>query len=394
MRILFLSTWFPYPQDNGSKIRVFNLLKALSTEHQVHLVAFCFGTARPDMESSLDAICRSIHTMDLDPFEINRTTAVQRFLSLDPVVTRPISAMDDLVDQILVSDDYDVVIASGEIMASYALRAGRESTKVLEEHNSFSRLMYDRYRKSESAWYKVRNWASYQKTRRFERRIFSEFDLVTMVSEQDKSFSEQTVRKNGAKVEVVPNGVDCQFNRPGLAAPVAGRLIYSGALTYSANFDAMAYFLKEIYPLIKRKVPSVSLVITGSLDGVDVEQLALDNTVCLTGYMDDIRLEIASAGALVVPLRVGGGSRLKILEAMALGTPVIATSKAAEGLNITDGKELLIADDPAVFADRTVRLLEQEDLRKRLTKMGRQSVQRQYDWRQIGRNFVSLIGRT
>ncbi len=175
------------------------------------------------------------------------------------------------------------------------------------------------------------------------------------------------------KIEIVPNGVDCQLNRPRLATPIPGRLVYSGALTYSANYDAMDYFLKEIYPLIRRKMPIVSLVITGSIDGVAIEQLALDESVRLTGYVDDIRLEIASAMALVAPLRVGGGSRLKILEAMALGTSIIATAKGVEGLAVSDENDLLIADDPAVFAEQTVRLLEHEDLRIKLTQRARET---------------------
>jgi glycosyltransferase involved in cell wall biosynthesis len=254
--------------------------------------------------------------------------------------------------------------------------------------------MYDRFKNTDSNWQKSRNWVSYQKTRLYERKTFAQFDLVTMVSKQDKLFSERHVCGTDVKVDVVPNGVDCRFNRPGLASPVPGRLVYSGALTYSVNFDAMDYFLQEIYPLIKRKVPSVSLVITGSLEGVKIEQLALDDSISLTGYVDDIRREIASAMALVVPLRVGGGSRLKILEAMALGTPVVATTKGVEGLDVRAGKDLLITDDPMEFADQTVRLLLEEDLRQGLISNGRRTVQTQYDWQLIGRKYANLIEKT
>ena len=394
MRVLFLSSWFPYPPDNGSKIRVFHLLRALGKEHDVHLVAFCFGTALPEFESQLTTICRSVDTIDLDPFEKNRTNAFRRFISVEPVVNKPILEMAHLVEDILASNEFDVVIASGEAMASYALHAGKVVSKVLEEHNSFSRLMYDRFQGSDTSWQKIRNWVSYQKTRRYERETFALFDLVTMVSKQDKVFSEQYLHKTDVQIEVVPNGVDCQFNRPGLASPVPGRLVYSGALTFSANFDAMEYFLQEIYPVIKRKVPSVSLVITGSNEGVEIEQLALDESVCLTGYVEDIRLEVASAMALVAPLRVAGGSRLKILEAMALGTPVVATTKGAEGLDIAAGKELLTADNPTEFAAQTVRLLLEEDLRRRISNNGRRIVETQYDWQPIGREFTDLIEKT
>ena len=387
MRILFLSTWFPSPPDNGSKIRVYHLLRALAIDHDVSLVAFSFGTARPELESQLLMMCRSVDTINVDPFERNRENILRRFMSSKPVVSKPIPAMEQLVKQILASDDFDIVISSGEIMASYALQAEKVITKVLEEHNSFSRLMYDRFCRSESSILKSRTWASFQKTKRYERKLFPQFDLITMVSEQDKEFCERHVNSTRVKIEIVPNGVDCQLNRPGLATPIPGRLVYSGALTYSANYDAMDYFLKEIYPLIRRKMPIVSLVITGSIDGVAIEQLALDESVRLTGYVDDIRLEIASAMALVAPLRVGGGSRLKILEAMALGTSIIATAKGVEGLAVSDENDLLIADDPAVFAEQTVRLLEHEDLRIKLTQRARETVQMHYDWQQIRPKF-------
>jgi glycosyltransferase involved in cell wall biosynthesis len=200
-----------------------------------------------------------------------------------------------------------------------------------------------------------------------------------------------TLGDSAIPVEVIPNGVDCQHNQPGLAQPQPNTLVYNGALTYSANYDAMRWFLAEVYPRIKVQIPGVSLTITGATHGVDLAGLALDDTVRLTGFVADVRLPVAQATVCVTPIRQGGGTRLKILEAMALGTPVVATTKAAEGLEVTDGEHLLLADDPAAFAHRVLELLATPDLRQRLTANARRLVEQQYDWAAIGCRFVTLV---
>jgi glycosyltransferase involved in cell wall biosynthesis len=153
----------------------------------------------------------------------------------------------------------------------------------------------------------------------------------------------------------------------------------------------MRYFLADIYPGIRREVSNVSLTITGNTMGVRLKDLQLDDSVRLSGYVDDIKPVIARAAVCVVPLRQGGGTRLKILEAMALGTPVVATSKGAEGLDITPGRDILIADDPAEFAHEVIRLLRNSTLREQVTSNARRLVEQCYDWQQIGRRFVGLV---
>ena len=168
-------------------------------------------------------------------------------------------------------------------------------------------------------------------------------------------------------------------------------LIFTGAMTYGANYEAMEFFLQDVYPLVKARQPGVTLRITGSTQGVPLRRLPLDESVLLTGYVDDVRPLIWDSAVCVAPLRVGGGTRLKILEAMALGRPVVATSKGAEGLEVTHGYDILIADDPATFADCILRLLADPSLRERLAQAARQTVEEKYDWRIIGRRLDALL---
>lgn len=391
MKILFLSTWFPYPPDNGSKIRVYHLLRALAAQHEVTLASFAFGTANAASPGLLEHLYRDVHVVERNPFRRSRIEEMMRFASLSPIVTRPVPAMTNRVCAILRENAFDAVIASGEVMASYALLARSDAPLVLEEHNSMARWSRERYRNQEPLLGRIRCWMSWQKLRLYEAHLFRRFDLCTMVSEQDRSASMTMLPGYSGPVEFVPNGVDCEHNRPGIAEETPDTLIYNGALTYAANYDAMQYFLAQIYPRIRREVPEISLTITGSLDGVDLSGLALEESVNLSGYMDDVRPLVAGSAVCVIPVREGGGTRIKILEAMALGTPVVATLKGAEGLDVTPGQDVMIAHEPGEFAAQVIRLLGDPALRRQLAANGRRLVEQRYDWTSIGQRFMELI---
>jgi glycosyltransferase involved in cell wall biosynthesis len=298
--------------------------------------------------------------------------------------------MTDLVCQLHDEQPFDIAIASSAVMAPYAL-AVRGAPHILEEHNSHTRWMHDRYLAQTSLPQRVRCWMSWRKSVLYESRLFPQFDLVTMASERDASTTQNLLPEGNARVAVVPNGVDCGQFQPGLAEPEPDTLVFGGALAYHANYEAMQFFLQQVYPRIRSRCPDVTLLITGSTKGIDLENLHLDDSVTLTGFVDDIRPVVASAWTAIVPILSGGGTRIKILEAMALGTPVVATSKGAEGLDVTNGEHILLADDPLAFADHTIQLLQDPGLRERLAVRGRRLVEQHYDWAQIGQHFVDLI---
>lgn len=257
-----------------------------------------------------------------------------------------------------------------------------------------TRWAYERYRNAHHPVERVRRWVSWQKSRQYEAQMFRRFDLVTMVSTMDQLAAIALTGSAKPRIELVPNGVDCLFNRPGLARSRVNAMVYNGSLTYSANYDAVQWFLAEIYPRIRTQRPDATFVVTGSTGGIDTSELAPDDSVRLTGFVDDVRIPVAEATICVVPIRQGGGTRLKILEAMALGTAVVATRKGAEGLDVVDGEHLLLADDAATFASRSLELLADVDLRGRLTQNARRLVLERYDWAQIGDRFVSLVEET
>jgi glycosyltransferase involved in cell wall biosynthesis len=363
----------------------------LAARHRVTLLSFAFGTADTEGLDALQRFCQEVRVVERDPFQRDRLATLLRFLSAVPLVTRPLPEMVVLVRQTLEQATFDAIIASTTVMGAYALQAPPGTAKVLEEHNSMTRWMQERYLDQSNAVQRRRCWVSWQKTRTFERRLFRQFDLCTMVSEQDRVASQPLLPPGSGWIEVVPNGVDCEHNRPGIAEPRTGALVFNGSLTYSANYDAMQYFLIEIYPLIQQEEPSVSLTITGSLDGVDLGGLNLDGSVRLSGQVTDVRPLVAGASVCVVPVRQGGGTRLKILEAMALGTPVVATPKGAEGLQVKPGRDVLLGRDAEEFAAQVVRMLRDPILRENLSGHARRTVERRYEWTVLGRRFVDLV---
>jgi len=391
MKILFLSTWFPYPPDNGSKIRVYHLLRALQRKHETVVLSFCPGHALEDGADRLAIIPdRQVIPVDVDPFRYVHLPAVFKFLSPIPLAFWPSRVMGDRVASIARSGRWDAVVAIQVPAARYALRVAGVP-RLLDVDTAASFQARERFAEQSRTVNRLRTWASWQKARCYEARICKQFQVCTVVSRDEMALLADMVSGSPCRVEHSPNGVDCERNRPGLVQPAAHRLVFNGALTYSANYDAMRYFLAEVYPLIRSQQPEVALTITGSTQGVDLAGLGMQPGVRLSGYVDDVRPLVAGAWACVVPIRQGGGTRLKILEAMALGTPVVSTTKGAEGLDLAPGEEILIADEPADFAAQVVRLLRDADLRARLAANARRAVEARYDWRAIGQQFVELV---
>ena len=382
MRILVLSTWFPYPPDNGSKIRAHYLARALGDKHEVTLIAF-----RPDKPAAAD-LPANIKVIDVpaDPFRHVNLPQWIKYVSPIPLAFWPSRKMQEAVDRANRNTTWDVVVAIQTPVAQYATRV-RGAARVLDIDTSFSYQMYQRHGRQTG----LRTWLSWRKTHGYESRVVSRFHACTVVSSDEVDFVRSMTGKTACRVQVVPNGVDCQFHQAGQYPTRPNTLIYNGALTYSANYDAMQFFLSEVYPRLRSQVPDVSLTITGSTAGVDRSGLQLDDSVHFSGYVEDIRPIVGSADVCVVPIRQGSGTRLKILEAMALGVPVVSTGKGAEGLDVTDGQHVLIADDPAEFVARTYAVLNDTALRQRLILQARQLVEQRYDWHTVGQQFVRLV---
>jgi glycosyltransferase involved in cell wall biosynthesis len=237
---------------------------------------------------------------------------------------------------------------------------------------------------------RIRNGLTWWKYQIYLRGLFRKITASTVVSEQEKNLL-QSVVPTAAQVMVVPNCMKLQDYADVTAPQRPDSLIYTGSFRYYVNHDAMVWFLREIYPLIQARCPQVNLIITGDPDG---RPLPAATGVEQTGTVDDVRPWVASARVALAPLQTGGGTRLKILEAMALRTPVVSTSKGAEGLDAQPGVHLLVADAPHDFADAVVRLLQDEDLHHRLSVAGYDLVNQKYNWDSVLPGFLQLVERS
>ena len=390
MKVLFLSSWFPYPPDNGSRIRIFNLIKQLSKEHDITLLSFSRDSeVTEDRLQTMQQYCSTVQVMPLAPFRPSSFRSILGLFSPRPrsFVDTYSRQMQRAVEQARKEEDFSVVIASEIATAPYAVTL-EGLPRILEELQLAT--FREQYTSQSCVGRRLRYGLTWWKTKRFTAHLLRQFDGCTVASQQERA-NVLSIAPNYRRVVVVPNGVDLDWYKGDFGAPEPGTLVFPGALTYSANFDAIAFFLHQVFPLIKARRPGAILRITGKTNGVLVDRLPLDESVILTGYLDDVRPTVAQSWACVVPLRVGGGTRLKVLEAMALGTPVVSTSKGAEGLEVTPGEDILIADEPTEFADAVLRLLDDPALRAKLAANGRRLVRERYGWEQIGKKLDQLL---
>jgi glycosyltransferase involved in cell wall biosynthesis len=234
------------------------------------------------------------------------------------------------------------------------------------------------------------SFAQWQKLRLYEARVMRASDLVLAVADEDRAILRRLAP--GANVGVVPNGVDTTyFSRAALTRDRAGplafappTLVFSGTLDFRPNVDAMTWFVHEVLPRLRDRHPNLRLLVVGRRPAPALRQLARDGAIALTGEVPDARPYIAGASAYVVPMRIGGGVRLKLLEALSLEAPVVSTAMGAEGVaGLQGGEHCLLADDPAGFAAEVLRLIDDPALGRRLGAAGRALVREHYDWSTI-----------
>jgi len=377
MKLLAVSSWFPYPPDNGSKLRAFHLLSRLATRHEITLLSFAESSEAHHRRTLMD-FCADVQTVPGNPFKPTGPLRARDLVSAIPrsYVQTYSRQMQHLVDAAVPRHDAAVAFQLGS-----ALYLTKHSTipRVFEEAEVG--VIRDQYRTQSSRPARWRSGLTWWKYSHFVRRLVESFDRTTVVSELERQYLGE-IEWDPSAVRVVPNGADREALKQ-KNSPRPGRLVYPGSITYTANLDAVRYFCTDILPVIRRARPDVSFVVSGATGGLDVSDVTGDATVTFTGRVPDIAHLVAHCSVCVVPLRVGGGTRLKILEAMAVGTPVVTTTKGAEGLSVTNEENILIADTPDRFASAVLRVMNDCVLRARLAGNGRRLIERLYTWDRI-----------
>jgi glycosyltransferase involved in cell wall biosynthesis len=392
-RLLFLSQILPFPADSGVAIRTFNVLRLLSERYDV--TALCFYRRRA--HASIDAVQRGIEALRaharVEAFPIDQEHSRWRFVTdhlrsvaTGTAYTRFVYESRDFrtrLQEILRDGQFDLVHLDSLDLSGYIPLVDHLPI-VCVHHNVESKLLRRRAAGERSP---LRGWYSRLQARfteREERRWCPRVQLNVMVSEGDLADLRSLV--GAGSYTVVPNGVDIEEYQPG---PGGGQsLVYLGGTEWFPNTDALEFFGEEILPRIRAAGENPSVYWVGRASREEQRRYRERLGVELTGYVDDIRPWVHGAACAIVPLRIGGGTRLKITTAWALGKAIVSTSIGCEGLDARDGENLLVRDTPDSIADAIVSLLRDEALRRRLERGARETAEQIYSWRVIGRSML------
>ena len=388
LRIRYVSGDIPWPLDSGVHQRQYYVLKALGEYGRVDLVAL--SRVHREIPDEIASLCGKVSILRRPPIDhgnhrgrLSRCGQLVRELRGNPFPA-PGKSLLAGEEGLGSSDNYDVTwVARLNVAMAATLRGGADIILDLDdiEHLKISRSIRS---SAGGTWSRLRKRIEARAWRIQERSAVGRFARIIVCSEEDR---EQLGKRN---VTVIPNGVtidpDVRFN-PGLP----GRMLYVGAMSYAPNDDAVRYFIKHVLPTIRQHHPAAHLVVVGGNPSPALRSAAAGESVELVGRVEDVRPYYEEASISVVPLRVGGGTRIKILESLSLKTPVVSTAIGAEGLDLTDGTQIVIADDPGDFATACGRLLEDREKKSLLAEAGFQRVTEQYDWNTIERTVGAVL---
>ena len=364
------------------------MLRGLAKHHEVTLLSFADQPEVNPDSPEIRGICQDVYVVPWREFDPNSMRARFGFLSLTPrsLIDTFSKEMADKIISLISERDYDIVVASQLSMAAYRpyfanTPAVFEEVEIgLNFTDSPSLELKQRLRRA-FTWFKLRIYLS---------RLLDSFQACTVASRQERELLAQNFKMDD-KIDVIPNGVQMSEYEDHRSSLVFNQLVFSGSFRYHANYDAMVWFVREVFPQVLEQIPETHLVITG--DHANLPLPSMKN-VTLAGYVDDIKTLISSSCVSIAPLLAGGGTRLKILEAMALGVPVVSTSKGAEGLDAVPGEHILIADKSTDFSVNVVKLLRDGQLRMQITSNAMRLVSEKYDWEVVLPNFLRIVERT
>ena len=394
MKILWVKAGGLVPPDTGGKIRSYNILRQLASQHSVTFFSFYAahdGDLHPSLKDCFDrVICMPLALPEPRSVGELRDYLFRLFSSEPYSITkycRPEvrARLRTLLDQ----ETYDGILCDFMVAAG-VIPWDSPVPKILFTHNVEATIWRRHYEVAVSPLWKAVSWLEWRRMDAAEQRYLRLADHVLTVSEADEQAFSSFV--DPAKLTVIPTGVDVDYFHAMPVEEVADSLVFTGSMDWLPNEDAVVYFIDSILPLIKRQCPGVSLKIVGRNPSHKLQSRAeMENGVQVTGTVEDIRPFVAQASVCIVPLRIGGGTRLKIYEAMAMGKAVVSTTMGAEGLPVRSGANIVLADTPHAFADSVVSLLRDSAGRKRLGTSARTLVQENYSWQKVAETFARTV---
>lgn len=391
MHLLWLKTDLLHPIDKGGKIRSYHMLRELKKLHHVTYLALDDGTAARDAVERADEYC---HELIRVPHRTSAKFSSAFFADLARNMWSPLPYAVHKYRSVEFSRwverenmKADVVVCDF-LFPSVNVPDRLPRPSVLFQHN-VEALIWRRHADIQTnrlaRLYFREQWRRMQA---FERTACHKFDAIVAVSAQDRAMMEQDY--GAPYVREIPTGVDTEYFRPFPSSePDPYHVVFSGSMDWLPNHDAMKYFCQQILPRIRASLPAVTFTIVGRNPFPDTVALSREHaSIRVTGRVEDVRPYIEQASVYVIPLRIGGGTRLKVFEAMAMEKPIVSTSIGVEGLPVAHGSDVLIADEPAAFAEAVLRLLRDRSLAKRIGTAGATKVRSQFGWEPAARSFL------
>jgi len=383
VKILWAKSGGLLPLDTGGKIRSFNIATQLARHHDVTLFTF-YPQVTPDPHAGLgdpftqvervalklperaslrDSLAYAANTLTSRPYQMRKYCR--------PEVGRRLR-------ELLLHKHYEVLLCDFLLTAA-AVPWDIDIPTVLFTHNVEAVIWRRHFLTNQNPLWKLAAWREHRTVARAERYFTGKADHVLTVSDDDRAQFLEFLPEQ--KVSTVPTGVDLEYFKPGPSSPSAPALVFTGSMDWIPNEDAIIHFATDILPLIQKKLPNITLSVVGRKPTKKLIALGAANpAIRVTGAVDDIRPYVHDAAVYVVPLRIGGGTRIKIFEAMAMGKAVVSTTIGAEGLPVQHGKDILLADAAEDFANRTIELLMHEQARQEMGKAARMLVESGYGW--------------
>jgi len=393
MRILYFSPRACWPRDTGAKLRDYYLASQLAARCTVTYLGLRDPAEAPAEPPPAESGFTAYHSAARESaYTISKL--VRGLIGPTPLTVLNYSSahVSRILAEILQAGSFDAVQMEGVHLSAYLPVIGAAASRpviLADWHNIESEILHRYSQVNPSPPRRAYAWRTANLLERAETRFLGACDVHTVTSERERVRLQS--RNPAAEIHVIPNGVDVQYfgaQELDCGSPRTS-LVFAGSMDYSANVDAVVWFVNHIWPALRQEHPALSFAIVGRDPTTEVRALAGDR-VTVTGTVPDVRPYYAGALAAVVPLRIGSGTRLKILEAMAAGIPVISTRLGAEGLDLEDGTHLLLADSADDMIAAVGRLAASSELWQRLSRSGREVVSRLYDWRALTEDLYRI----
>ena len=391
MRLLWLKTNLLHPVDTGGKIRTYYMLRELKQRHHVTYLAMDDGTASPDAAERAAEYC---HDLIRVPHRTSSKFSLRFFAELARNLGSPLPyavekyRSSEFGRQIAREQLKADVVVCDFLFPSVNVQEPLLRPSVLFQHNVEAVIWRRHAETQRNRLLRGLFLAQWRRMREFERAACQRYDAIVAVSPQDRAVIEGDY--GAPLVRDVPTGVDTDYFRPsGSVEPDPCHLVFTGSMDWLPNDDAMRYFARTIFPKIRAAFPEASLTIVGRNPFPGLTALTREcPSIQVTGQVADVRPYMERAAVYVIPLRIGGGTRLKVFEAMAMGKSIVSTSIGVEGLPIANGTDALIADEPDAFADAVIRLLRDRAFARRLGDAAAAKVRTQFGWAPVASSFL------